>query len=341
MVQLSFWDDSSRLEKLSELGDCLVRLNAVINWTAFLPTLKRALSKTAKGPGGRPPYDYLMMFKILILQRIYNLSDDQTEYQINDRISFMRFLGLHIDDRVPDAKTIWDFRNRLVEAGVARELFDLFRQQLREEGLITKAGTIVDATFVEAPVQHNSKEERETIKNGEVPEEWKGKGNKLRQKDTDARWTKKNGRSYFGYKDHVKADAESKLIDDYRVSNAALNDSKPLPEMITEEDKIVYADSAYSGKPVAEALPPDVENRICEQGRRGHPLTEEQKQSNREKSKVRCRIEHIFGFMTVSLHGLTLRSVGIARAEFNIGLTNLVYNMNRYEYLLRSKKAVG
>ena len=160
MGQLSFWDESRRLDKLSELGDCLVRLQKAINWNLFLPTLKRVFRKTAKGPGGRPPYDYLMMFKILVLQRIYNLSDDQAEYQINDRMSFMRFLGLRIEDKVPDAKTIWAFRNTLSEAGVMRELFDLFQQQLRKEGLITREGTIVDATFVEAPVQHNSKEER-------------------------------------------------------------------------------------------------------------------------------------------------------------------------------------
>ena len=269
------------------------------------------------------------------------MSDDQTEYQINDRMSFMRFLGLRIEDKVPDAKTIWAFRNALSEAGVMRELFDLFQQQLHKEGLITRTGTIVDASFVEAPVQRNSKEERAAIKNGEIPEEWQGNANKLRQKDTDARWTKKNGRSFFGYKDHVKADAESKLIEDYRVSDAALNDSKPMPEMITEEDKVIYADSAYDGKPVAEAIPKNVENKICKQGRRGRKLTDEEKERNREYSKIRCRIEHIFGFMTGSMNGLTLRSIGMARAEFNIGLTNLIYNMFRYEFLHRPKKAMA
>jgi IS5 family transposase len=341
MGQLSFWDESRRLDKLSELGDCLVRLQKAINWNIVVPTLNRVFRKSAKGPGGRPPYDYLMMFKILVLQRIYNLSDDQTEYQINDRMSFMRFLGLRIEDKVPDAKTIWAFRNALSEAGVMRELFDLFQQQLHKEGLITRTGTIVDASFVEAPVQRNSKEERAAIKNGEIPEEWQGNANKLRQKDTDARWTKKNGRSFFGYKDHVKADAESKLIEDYRVSDAALNDSKPMPEMITEEDKVVYADSAYDGKPVAEAIPKNVENKICKQGRRGRKLTDEEKERNREYSKIRCRIEHIFGFMTGSMNGLTLRSIGMARAEFNIGLTNLIYNMFRYEFLHRPKKAMA
>lgn len=341
MSQIGLFDESRRLERLSELGDCLEKLQRVIDWNIFLPTLKRVFCKRAKGPGGRPPYDYLMMFKILVLQRIYNLSDDQTEYQITDRLSFMRFLGLGIEDKVPDAKTIWLFRNTLSEAGAMRELFDRFQQQLEKKHLITRTGTIVDATFVEAPVQHNTKAERETVKKGEIPKEWQGKEAKLRQKDIDARWTKKNGRHYFGYKGHTKADADSKLITDYRTTDAGVHDSQPMPEMITEEDRVVYADSAYWGKPIEKALPSNVENQICERGTRKAPLSDEQKQNNRRKSKTRCRIEHIFGFMTVSMHGRTLRSIGRKRAELNIGLTNLIYNMFRYEFLTRPKSAVA
>ena len=138
----------------------------------------------------------------------------------------------------------------------------------------------------------------------------------------------------------MKADAESKLIDDYQVTDASVSDSKATPA-ITKDDKVLYADSAYDGKPFAEIIPENVERKICKQGRRGHRLTEEEKQKNTEYSKIRCRIEHIFGFMTGSMNGLTLRSIGLARAEFNIGLTNLIYNMFRYEFLHRPKKAVG
>lgn len=341
MSQIGLWDESARLEKLSQLGDSLQRLDAVINWEIFRPRLNKVFEKAAKGPGGRPPYDYLMQFKVLVLQRIYNLSDDQTEYQINDRMSFMRFLGLGLGDRVPDAKTIWLFRDTLTKANVIRELFDLFNEQLEAAGLITHTGTIVDATFVEAPHQHNHRDETEEIKKGNVPEEWKKPENihKLRQKDTDARWTRKGNRSYYGYKDHVKADADSKLITDYTVTHAAVHDSQPMPKMINETDKAVYADSAYWGKVVAEALPETVENHIHERGTKYAPLTEEQKASNKRKSKIRCRVEHIFGFMTGAMHGITVRSVGMARAEFNIGLTNLIYNLCRYEFLHRSVAA--
>ena len=342
-MQIGLWDESLRLEKLSKLGDSLEKLNHAINWEQFRPKLTKVFKKQAKGAGGRPPYDYVMLFKVLVLQRIYNLSDDQTEYQINDRMSFMRFLGLGLGDRVPDAKTIWLYRDTLTKANVIRELFDLFNAQLEDAGLITHTGTIVDATFVEAPRQHNHRDENDDIKQGKIPEEWKKPENihKLRQKDTDARWTRKGREFHFGYKDHVKADADSKLITDYTVTPANVHDSQPMSAMINEKDKAVYADSAYWGSVVAEALPDTVENHIHERGTKKQPLTEEQKASNRIKSKTRCRIEHIFGFMTSSMHGITVRSVGLARAEFNIGLTNLIYNLCRFEFLNRPVKSVG
>ena len=170
-MQIGFWDESLRLEKLSQLGDSLERLNNAINWEVFRPTLNKVFKKEAKGAGGRPPFDYVLMFKILVLQRIYNLSDDQAEYQINDRMSFMRFLGLHLGDRVPDAKTIWLFRDALTKANIMRELFDVFNKQLEDAHLITRTGTIVDATFVDAPRQRNSKDENKERRAGNIPEE--------------------------------------------------------------------------------------------------------------------------------------------------------------------------
>ena len=337
-MQMGLFDTEKRLEKLSQLGDSLVRLNKVIQWEIFRPILSRAFHKERKGLGGRPPYDCILMFKILVLQRIYNLSDDQTEFQINDRISFMRFLGLHLEDRIPDAKTIWLFRDTLAKTEVMRELFDAFNRQLEDAHIITHTGTIIDATFVDAPRQRNTREENECIRNGGIPEKWEAEGNvrKRRQKDVDARWAKKGDELHYGYKNHVKADADSKIVTDYVVTSANVHDSKALPELVDEKDKVVYADSAYSGKELQENLPETVESRIHEKGYRNHPLTEEQKARNREKSKIRARIEHIFGYMTMSLHGLTVRSIGIVRAKLNAGLTNLTYNLCRYEILSRA-----
>ena len=187
MKEKGLFDEEDRLRVLSKLGDSLEKLNEKINWEIFKPILKKALNKEAKGLGGRPAYDYVLMFKIIILQRLYNISDDQTEYQINDRLSFMRFLGLELKDKVPDAKTIWLFKEKLIEARVSKKLFEKFEKELARNNLIGKEGTIIDATIVEAPIQHNSKDENEQIKNGKIPEHWQEEQNKtkLSQKDYD------------------------------------------------------------------------------------------------------------------------------------------------------------
>lgn len=336
-MNFNFFNEEKRLEKLSELGDSLERLNQAVDWEQFRPIIARALQKKAKGAGGRPAYDSVLMFKILVLQRIYNLSDDQTEFQINDRMSFMRFLGLGLEDCVPDAKTIWLFRDKLTKVNAAKTLFDGFAAQLEAAHLITRTGTIVDATFMDAPRQHNTRNENATIKAGNIPEEWQQEEqrNKLRQKDTDARWTKKGNELHYGYKNHVKADAESKLIINYVVTSANVHDSQVLPELVDDTDYALYADSAYSGESIFAGLPDGLENCVLDKGSRNHPLTDEQKRCNKEKSRVRVRIEHIFGFMTNSMRGIIVRSIGKLRADFNAGLTSLVYNICRYEFLCR------
>ena len=171
MKQKTLLDEENRLELLSQLGDPLEILNRVIKWEKFRSVLNQGSRKEDTGKGGRPPYDVVMMFKILVLQRLYNLSDDQTEYQINDRMSFMRFLGINLCDKVPDAKTIWKFKNDLAETKTVNTLFCMFDEYLEKEGLISHKGTIVDATFVDAPRQRNSRDENKRIKNGVIPEE--------------------------------------------------------------------------------------------------------------------------------------------------------------------------
>lgn len=302
---------------------------------------QESVGEDAKGPGGRPRYDIKLMLKVLMLKRMYNLSFEQTEYQINDRLSFMRFLGLTISDKVPDANTIWNFYNDLSQAQLADKMFDAFKQKLLDEHMILREGSIVDATFVDAPRQRNTREENEKIKAGAIPEDWKKDEpkakHKLRQKDTDARWVTKNKERHFGYKNHVKADQKGKLIDKYTVTDASVHDSQAMPDLITKDDQAMYADSAYIGSTIAEALASNgIENQICEKGFRNHPLTDEQKDCNRKKSKVRSRVEHIFGFMTGSMNGITVRTIGITRAAFDIGLTNLLYNMRRYCFLCAS-----
>ena len=252
----------------------------------------------------------------------------------------MRFLGLSISNDVPDAKTIWKFKNDLKNANVMKELFDLFNNILEKQHIITHEGTIVDATFVDVPRQRNTRKENAEIKAGKVPKEWLGAENahKYAQKDTDARWVKKGDETHYGYKDLVKADADSKIITDYVVTNASVHDSQEFLTLINESDKKLYADSAFKSERIDAALPDSIENLIHEKGFRNHPLNETQKANNNAKSKIRCRVEHIFGFMTNSMNGIFIRTIGMKSAEFQIGLSNLVYNICRYTFLQRSKK---
>lgn len=325
-----FFDQDIRLSKLSQLGDPLEKLKAGVDFEMFRALLEEKLTREAKGAGGRRPYDYVLMFKILILQRYYNLSDEQLEYQINDRMSFMRFLDLTIADDIPDSRTIWAFSERLTDLGLTKELFNLFESLLEELHLIAHEGKLVDASFVEAPRQRNSKEENDLIKSGIVPKSWKEQPAKMRQKDTDARWTKKNNQSYYGYKNHTKVDVKSKLVTGYVVSDASVHDSQTLDDLLDEADRgqCLYADSAYVGQ--QETLDKyEVADQICEKGARNRPLSEQQKQSNREKSKTRARVEHVFGFMENTMGSMFNRKIGIRRAETVIGLMNLTYNMFR------------
>ena len=219
-------------------------------------------------------------------------------------------------------------------------LFDLFDKELRNKRLILNKGFIIDASFVEVPIQRNTREENAVIKEGKCPEEWTRdeNANKLAQKDLDARWTQKNDENYYGYKDHVKVDAGSKLITDYTVTDASVHDSQELNPLLSKDDKgkELYADSAYSGEPIAKELESKgIDNHINEKGYRNKPLTKEQIKNNRKKSKVRSRIEHVFGFIENSLNGSTLRSIGKRRAAFGIGIMNLIYNMFRAEQISR------
>lgn len=342
MKQHGFFDENDRLQELSKLGDPLEKLNTYIDWEIFRGILTKTLTKETKGLGGRPPFDYVMMFKIVILQRMYNISDAQAEYQIKDRLSFMRFLGLSLCDTVPDEKTVWEFRDKLVKSRIIDTIFYRFTRQLEERKIISYGGSIVDATFVEAPKQRNSRKENDEIKEGKIPGEWKEEKNrnKLRQKDTDARWAKKNDENHYGYKDHIKIDKKSKLITRFTVTGASVHDSRELKNLIEpEKDKVIYGDSAYTGEEVQGCIPEWVKKRIHERGYRGYPLSKTQERENRKKSHIRARVEHVFGYMTNTMKGITVRSIGKARAVFAIGLMNLTYNINRYVYLQSMKYA--
>lgn len=340
-----FFDEQETLAKLSKLNDPLEKLNDCIDFETFRETLNGIYQKSEpKSSAGAKPYDYVLMFKIVILQRLYNLSDEQMEFQLNDRMSFRRFTGLEFSHRVPDCNTIWNFKQTLARDDNERKLFDRFYAILQEKNLIVNEGKMVDASFHEVPRQRNSRDENQVIKEGGIPESFKENPHKQSHKDTDARWTKKNNETFYGYKNHIKADAGSKFIDDYTVTSANIHDSQGLEQLLDGKDQgqPLYADSAYSGEETEGMVgKAEMINQIHEKGYRNNPLTEIQKEGNRKKSKVRARVEHIFGFVENSMKGSLIRTIGIARAQMNIGLTNLTYNICRAVQLKINMHVVG
>jgi IS5 family transposase len=333
------FDEQETYQKLSIIGNPLEMISKVIDFELFRSILEKGLLNVGKkSNAGAKPFDVVMMFKIMILQRYYGLGDSQIEYQILDRLSFKKFLGIESGDKVPDEKTVWLFRENLTNKGLVEDIFAQFNLYLENEGLIMNQGKIVDASFTLAPRQRNTREENKIIKSGQGDELWKDQPNKKRHKDIDARWTKKNGETYYGYKNHAKVDTKSKFIDKYKVTDASVHDSQPLDNLLTEKDKNqdFHADSAYTGEEQEKTLKKYKMNKKAnEKGYRNNPLTDGQKASNREKSKTRARVEHVFGFMEQSMNGLFLRSVGMARATGIIGLINLTYNLFRYEQVVR------
>jgi IS5 family transposase len=345
MRQAGFFDVDRRLEAISAKGDPLVTINAAVPWEEFrgpIEAVTETKPEKRKSNAGRPGYDTILKFKMVVLQALYNLSDEQVEIQVRDRLSFMRFLGLDLNDAVPDATTIWLFREALVEAKLIDGLFSRFDQHLQAKGFIARGGQIIDATIVSAPKQRNSRVENETIKTGETPKEWERQPAKNAQKDKDARWTKKHGKSYYGYKNHVGIDKAHKLIRKWDATAASVHDSQKLDDLLDTSNtaKDVWADSAYRSAEIeAKLAAKGLKSRVHYKGARGRPLGERQKQANKARSEVRARVEHIFGHQTNSMGAKIVRTVGAARARFKIGMMNLGYNMRRLVQLERMAAA--
>ena len=341
MAQMGFFDLSDRYASLDAKRDPLVEIDVIVPWEEFRPVLERVWRKPEaerKSRAGRKPIDAVVMFKTLVLGALYNLSDDQIEYQVRDRLSFMRFLGLGLQDRVPDAKTVWLYREGLAQAGMVEALFKQFDGYLARQGYIARGGQILDASIVPVPKNHNTREENKAIKAGDEPEGWADKPAKRSQKDMDARWTKKHGKSHYGYKNHVNVDRQHKLVRRYHVSDAALHDSQAVDHLLMRGNTGagVWADPAYRSEEMEARLRArGLKSRIHRKGKRGKPLSEQGKSSNRTKSAVRARVEHVFGAQTNDMGGTLVRTIGLLRAKAKIGMKNLAYNMRRLVQLRR------
>ena len=352
MKQPGFFDLARRYESLDAKDDPLAGLNKLIPWEGFRARLRSALEAAGqrakpgerKSHAGRKPLDEVMMFKVLILQALYNLSDEAAEYMIRDRLSFMRFLGLGLEDSVPDAKTIWLYREALSQDETAKALFGEFDTYLKSQGYLAMSGQIVDATIVPVPKNRNTQEENAAIKAGEVPNGWADKPARLRQKDLDARWTKKNGQSHYGYKNHINIDRRYKLVRAYAVTDAARHDSQELQAVLDPSNTAsdIWADSAYRSAEIEAMLQEKgLRSHIHRKAVRGRALTKREKQGNKTRSTVRARAEHIFGCFVNDMAGKLVRTIGIVRARTKIGLKNLTYNMKRLVYLEQIRTAVA
>jgi IS5 family transposase len=336
-----------------------------VDFEQFRPDLEKALAYSDRSKGGRPPFDPVLMFKVLVIQTINSLSDERTEYLINDRFSFMRFLGLGLSDRVPDAKTIWLLRERLTKAGAVETLFARFDAMLRERGYIPMSGQIVDASLVAAPRQRNTNAEKADVRAGQVPVHWKDKPAKLSHKNRDARWTLKFSKPLlsfaerakpredgsvsamdlaipaFGDKNHISIDRRFRLIRRWKATtDASAYDGARLREGLLDPSNIgsaVWADTTYRSAANEHFMERHgFVSKVHHKKPPHRDMPTRTKRSNAGKSVIRSRVEHVFADQK-SRMGQFVRTVGIRRAEMKIGLANLFYNIRRYLYLERIK----
>ena len=345
--QPGLFDVDERLRRLSDIGDQLEAFSRVVDFEMFRPELDAALRYGDGSKGGRPPFDAVMMFKILVIQAQNNLSDDRAEFLINDRLSFMRFLGLGLPDKVPDAKTIWAFRERLTRAGAVEALFARFDRGIREAGYIPMSGQIVDASLVSAPKQRNTDGEKKDIKEGRIPEDWKANPAKLRQKDRDARWTLVFGKArlredgtrhadiaipVFGYKSHASIDRRHGFIRKWDVTDASRHDGRMLRRGLldsTNTGTTVWADSAYRSRSNEAFLERHgFRSQVHHRKPKGRPMAAHIRRGNAGRSSVRAAVEHVFAHQKGPM-ALCVRTIGLARARAKIGFANLTYNIRR------------
>jgi IS5 family transposase len=345
--QPGFFDADERLRALYAA--------AVVDFELFRPDLEAGLQRADRSRDGRPPYDAVLMFRVLVLQTLYTLSDDQTEYQIRDRLGFMRFVGLALHDAVPDAKTIWLYREQLTRAGALQRAFDRFDAMLRERGYLAMGGHIVDATVIEARRPRLNAEEKVAVRGGGTPSGWSKA--RTRQIDRDGRWTIKRGRKQtpppgevqrqvigeiavpmFGYKNHLGIDRTHGFIRRFTVTHAARHDGSQFAALLDPDNAAsgVWADTAYRSKANLRLL--DRRRLVAQFQRakpRGRPMPPHIARGNATRAHVRARVEHVFAAEKHG-RGLVIRVVGQLRATAKIALANLAYSMRRLVWMQTS-----
>lgn len=350
-VQKGFWDVEDRLQELSAHGDPLEKLGETIDFEMFRADLVAALGERDPAKGGHPGFDLVLKFRMLVL---HGLSLDQAEYLLRDRLSWMRFCGLGPGDKVPDANTLWDFREALIKANAFEALFERLNRAITAAGYLAMSGQIVDATLVAAPRQRNSEDEKAKIKAGKSAAEiWPDRPAKARQKDTDARWTLKVSKAkpaedgakridiaipVFGYKSHISIDRRHGIIRCQKVTDAAAYDGAQLRDGLIDPENTgssVWGDTGYRSAENEKYLERHGKvSRIHRKKPRGKAMPKRTAQANAAKSAVRAHVEHPFAHQK-GVMGLFIRTIGRARAAATIAVANMVYNMKRWRWLDR------
>lgn len=263
------------------------------------------------------------------MQQLYSLSDDSLEYQVLDRTSFQRFPGLEHSRRVPDAKTIWVWRERLKQPDLIGDISAAITAQLQQTGFIARGGQIIDASLMNAPIQRNTREENEAIKQGEVPADWSDA--KRAQKDVEARWTQKYCKSFYGFKMHANTDRKWGFIRQDTVTAANVHDSQQFEAVLDSGNtaKRVMADSAYADRErEAQLKGEEYRADIQHKGKPGKPLSAAQQRRNRRIARDRAFGEHP-STRLAQTGGKCLRTIGLARARVVIGLKVGGHNLMR------------
>lgn len=327
--------DEARKRKVDSLGDPLQVIERHIDFAELTQLVDALLPRGDGRKGGRPPYPTEVMVRILVLKHLNNLSDERMEYMLLDRMSYQRFCLLASSSNVPDRNTLWQWQQRLGVQG-ATALFQGVDNQLHRHGYLARCGQIIDATLVNAPVQHFTKQERQQLEQGEVPAQWSAA--KRRQKDLDATHTKKHGKSYHGYKMSVGVDAKHKFIRTVVTGTASEHDSTHFDDVLSGDNTgmDVYADRGYPSRDRSEMLHAlGYRDRIQRKGRTGKPLGERQKRRNRRIAETRARVEHVFAGIR-HMGGKLVRTIGQARATVAMTMMATCYNVKRLATLLKA-----
>ncbi|MEK8028650.1 IS5 family transposase [Pseudaquabacterium rugosum] len=326
-----------RKAKLEGYVQSLAAMDELIDFGAMAAAVDRACPRPDRSKGGRPPYATEVLVRMVFLQGLYNLSDEQCEHQVLDRLSFQRFCRLDGALHIPDARTLWSFRQRLAHGGLgAQAIFETLSQQLQRHGYIPRGGQIVDASIVQAPITQATTQERKTLNKGEDPAGWSKK--RLAHTDQDARWTQKHGKSYYGYKLHGNVDARYKLIRRIAITAANADDGHQLPKVLQTANTRgrLWADRAYDSEANRQALR---QHGLCDgiarRARPGQTAKVRLKQRNKTISRTRARVEHVFA----ALHqqgGKCVRAMSLARNALSITLACVAYNARRLAWLVKS-----